>query len=61
MTDNPFYKVLFKNEISLRQEYAVRCLSDPVAAKQATLQHVFYSQGLYTFQMISPGLLVKRK
>lgn len=55
-------KLFFKKEVGLRYlECAIRYMNDPAASKQATFQHVIYSQGLHTFQMTSPGLLVHKK
>lgn len=56
----------FQEEIDLRYLVcAVRRTSDPVAQRPALPQHVFffcvYSQGLYTFQKMSPRLLVYTK
>lgn len=54
---------LFLNqEIGLRSaEGTRRYMNAPAASKQTVSQHVIYSQGLYTFQMTSPGLLVHKK
>jgi len=42
-------------------ECTVRCMNASAASKKTLFQHVIYSQGLCTFQMTSPGLLVHKK
>ena len=42
-------------------ECTPRCVNASAASKKTLFQHVIYSQGLYTFQMTSPGLLVHKK
>lgn len=54
--------IFLEKKIGLRyEEWDVRCTNDPVASKQTIFQHVIYSQGLHTFQMTSPGMLVHKK
>lgn len=58
----PVLKLFLKRNLGLRYlECAVRCMNDPAASKQTLFQHVIYSQGLHTFQITSPGLLVHEK
>lgn len=58
----PALRLFLKRKLGLRYlERAVRCTNDPAASKQTIFQHVIYSQGLQTFQMTSPRLLVHKK